>query len=604
LARVRSLERLGRILLALVLFLSAVLHFAWSEAVIFFGHPLRGEDLQTNLHPRLFLGSAQGTVLATFLAVIAIYWAAVAVVQWTSRRARFSVVSGGRLLAVAVAAALIAQLPLKAHLIETTRNPVVAILALMKENPWGQIRGEIEIPKPSYPLTAIRELAPRRRQFLDDAYPLAHVAPPRSPEALRLQRNGRPNIVFFLMEGIRDEEVGAYGGSLKNLTPNIDRLAREGIMIDDVYSVGSYTPEGELGVWYGLLASPYEIIIRTRPDVAVSGLPEILKANGWKSFVWVHPGDQTLYLSSRFYLHHGFRMLDGRDFAPSEPHTNWGYSDKALGRRGLEALDKTREPFAAMLLTVTNHHPFQLPSDASGAYRGLPEEKRGWVPVPGSEQLFGLHTVPMLKTVHYTDEALGYFMDEARKRPWFDNTIFVILGDHGLPITPLSGIASLHHFAGLRHRVPLIFYSPLLAGGKVIEGPASHADILPTLLGLFGVTSPRAGVGIDLFDPADRDPERPIVAVSPDARLISVVTATRAYHARFAPPTSGHIATFNEEFLIDPIADPRGLNNLVDQGDPALDRLRRAAKIYLEVYPWLLAEGRTGVPDEAIGNRQ
>jgi len=108
----------------------------------------------------------------------------------------------------------------------------------------------------------------------------------------------------------------------------------------------------------------------------------------------------------------------------------------------------------------------------------------------------------MLRTLHYTDEAIGYFFELARKQPWYARTVFVLTGDHGLPIAPLDGLRTFHRFIELRHRVPLIIFSPLLQGGKVVPGPASQIDLLPTLSGLFGVKGDQTGLGRDLLDPA------------------------------------------------------------------------------------------------------
>ena len=120
-----------------------------------------------------------------------------------------------------------------------------------------------------------------------------------------------------------------------------------------------------------------------------------------------------------------------------------------------------------MVLTITNHHPFQLPSDAGKPPLAIdvPEE-RGYMRLPGMHSLVGRHTVPMLRTMNYTDEAIGDFFEGARRRPWFSETIFVVTSDHGLPIAPLSGRMTTHRLEELRHRVPLLFYAPdLIAPG-------------------------------------------------------------------------------------------------------------------------------------------
>jgi lipoteichoic acid synthase len=333
-------------------------------------------------------------------------------------------------------------------------------------------------------------------------------------------------------------------------------------------------------------------VVRNRPDAALSGLPELLKQRGYQ-LLWVHPGDQSFYLSSTFYLRRGFKVSDGTSFPKWEPRTNWGYSDKALARHTIALLERAKQPFAAMMLTISNHHPFQLPSDA--------EPFRLRLPVSSAERerlredkLIGERTIPMFRTIHYSDEALGYFFAMARTKPWFSQTIFVIVGDHGTPTKPLHDIRSTHELMSLRHRVVMLFYSPLLPGGVRIPGPASQADVLPTLEGLLGSSGPRSGVGVDLLDPADREPQRPIISWNPEARTVTVTTSALSYHGVVGNLGSTPIE-FESETLIDPSSDPVGLEDLAEIR-PETERLREIARVYVDLYPYLIAAGRTGLP--------
>jgi hypothetical protein len=130
-----------------------------------------------------------------------------------------------------------------------------------------------------------------------------------------------------------------------------------------------------------------------------------------------------------------------------------------------------------------------------------------------------------------------------------------------------------------------------------VEGPASIADVPATLLGLLRIPSARAGLGVDLLDPGTHDPDRPVFSWNDEARLITVRTERRVYHARFH---AGSLSAPEEELLIDPAADPEGRRNLARTDPEALERLRRAARVYLEVYPRIVVEGRSGLPPSAI----
>ncbi|MEP6994985.1 MAG: LTA synthase family protein [Acidobacteriota bacterium] len=578
-------------------FALCLLHLIWSEIVTFFGHAIRARDLQVGLRPVLFLQSVRINIAFTLAALLALSFL---LIPWTARRARRAGqtwATAPRLLVLSVVAVGLSRVGLPIHQSETARNPVVAFAVLIHDWPATDAQGLFRIPKPTFTELSLRYLAPRfpPRDFFNDAFPLAYRSPARSPKAPRIPQGIKPNLVFILMEGVRSEEIGVYGGIVPGLTPNLDELARQGTRVHRFYSNGNHTPEGELALWYGLLPSPYEVMLTTRAGVPMTGLPEMLRSLGWKSFLWIHNGDQNFYSRDRFYLPRGFRTIDGKDFPPNEPRTSWGFSDRTLMRHALKALDVTEEPFAAMVLTVSNHHPFQLPSDAQTRMAGLPAEQRGFQPFGSEGLMVGMHTVPMLKTIHYTDEAIGYFFGLARTRPWFANTVFVIASDHGLPIAPLEGVHTLHRLLELRHRVPLIIYSPLLPPGKVVPGPASQIDVLPTLAGLFGIPV-QPGLGRDLLDPDSEDPERPVITWTRDAEAISIITKNRAYHRMLGNENPIRFDDSDEEILVDPVRDPEGEIDLMNTPGNGAELFARAAHRYFDVYPWLVVEGRSGLP--------
>jgi len=592
--RGRSADVGRGVLVSISLILTAIA-IVLSEAVAYFGHVLHSDNLHLGLHPRMMSGSLEGGAAERMAVIFVCYVMAILLANWRASHAASTWVTIPRLLMIVGAGIISTMVMPYIHLSETTRSPAVQLLELVRENRRSeQLHGRITVPRPTFPLVSIRELMPPlHRQFVDDRYPLAYVPPKRSPTAPRLAATMKPNVVIILMESLRTREVGAYGSRIAGMTPNFDALAKKGILIDDAYSTGGYTPEGELGAWYGLLASPYEIVIRNRPDAVISGLPDMLEACGY-NLLWAHPGDQTLYLSSRFYEHRGFHVTDGASFGTDEPRTNWGYSDKALARHTIHLLDRAREPFAAMELTISNHHPYQLPSDASPFPLRLPVTQEELEQL-SRNKWFGQRYTPMLRTIHYTDEALGDFFRMAERTAWFKRTIFVIVGDHGSPVPTVDYISSDHELLELRHEVAMLIYSPMLKGGYRISGPASQADIEPTIAGLLRINEPRAGVGVDLLDPIDRDQDRPVISWTPESHTVTVHTRAFAYHAVVEALGSNPVE-FSREVLIDRHTDPDGMNNLAGERPEEREKLRRMAKVYVELYPYLIAAGRSGVP--------
>ncbi|HYM63034.1 MAG TPA: LTA synthase family protein [Thermoanaerobaculia bacterium] len=568
-----------------------ILQIARSQAVIFFGGAIRAEDLRRGVPLLMVQRSLIGTpglILAASLLVLLLVMS----VSWrASKRSDRRWVVRPLYEALFLLAALITFLSRSLILPGLAENPMLAVFVNMPERAVTEARARSEITAPAISELSIRELAPESppRDYLDPEYPLSYL-PHDPPVALAF----KPNIVFVVLESLRAEEVGCYGADPPGLTPNIDELARDGIRVDPAYSAGSYTAAAEVALWYGLPPLPGEILMASRPEVTLAGLPEILNEAGWKRFLWIHNGDSNFYGRDRFYPRRGIHTVDGRSFSPSDPRTNWGFSDRALARNAVTALSHLQEPFASMILTVSNHHPFELPKDA-GPPPPLPPRAPMEAPVfPGSEVILRNRAPSQAQTVHYSDQAVGELFRAAKQQPWFKHTIFIITGDHGTPVAPYQRpVLSLHTLVELRHRVPFIVYSPLLKGGQTIAGPASHLDILPTLFAAAGVTLPRDGIGANLLDPS-LSKDRIIPMWDAQERTLTLASGPWYYHARYAeakPFTEQSPA----ETLVNVDYDNGGTVNYLAKQPALVRRFRSAARIYLTVYPWLVVSNRSGV---------
>ena len=564
-----------------------VLQVVRGEAVIFFGEAVRPEDLHRDVSLTVLLRSVSGPaaslLVLTALTLPFVLW--VWEHQKLTRALRF--VRFAVMLVIITFGAIIGAIAERFVRGEgLARNPVVALFMIEREMRVAPTT-LFERARPRLPITSIRDFVPSGlpRTYLDPRYPLAYL-PGRVPMPINMPPGMKPNIVLFLMESVRASEVGCYGAEPSNITPNLDALARDGIRVEDMYSSGTYTASAELALWYGLPPTPREILITSRPRVAIDGLPEILRSAGWNTMMWLHNGDLDFYRRDMFYLPRGFHVVDARSFPRDDPATNWGYSDRSLARHSITALTRAKEPFAAMVLTVTNHHMFQLPTDA---------EPRLLLPPHHSDRKH-VRVDDMLQTVHYTDEAVGDFMREARTKPWFKHTIFVFTGDHGLTVPPFGKVIDTEQQVfNLLHRVPLIIYSPMITHPAVLHGPASQVDVMPTILALANVDIPRVGLGANLF--ALRNIHDRIVPLwGAHNRSISLAGEDVVYHAQYDSDLPFDSQTPNET-LYDIRHDPNGYNNILNEVPEAeLERFRHLRDVYLTVYPWIVVNGRSGTP--------
>ena len=576
-----------RKLLGGYILLRATLFFVWSEVIIYFGHPPRRLDLDVGLRPSFYIESVRGRLGAEALLILVFV---VIFVVWASRSARRATrawITIPKLIALELASASIFLTPLPSFN-ESARGPIVGLVELLRKRERFGRASRLRDAEPLAAAAGLRVLAspePSARA-MDPRYPFAFDPLYTRPS---LPTGSRPNIVFLMLEGLRSEEVGAFGGAPARLTPNLDRLASRGIRFERAYSPGTHTSEGELAYWYGLLPTPGRSFMPNHAATPVTGLPEILRSLGWRNFAWMYGGNLTFFERDTFYGVRGFRYFDGSDFAPSDPRTSWGFSDRSLARRAPAILNALREPFAAMVVTISNHHPFSLPSDDRS-----PFDFREIDPI-----CYGHYTRRMLATVHYTDEAVGDFFARIVHEPWYSRTIFVIGGDHGLPVEPV-GISAPTPFLveELQHRIPLMLFSPLFPGQRTISGPTSEVDIMPTLLGLVAPGHPRAGVGADVLGPPPS--QHPIALWSDRTRTVSIVFSTRTYRAVVSENslTTGRAEIVGERW-VDPSTDPRGERDLSTLEPREVAHARVLAVRYFNEYPILVESGHSGLPPAA-----
>jgi phosphoglycerol transferase MdoB-like AlkP superfamily enzyme len=300
-------------------------------------------------------------------------------------------------------------------------------------------------------------------------------------------RDDPPNVVVIIMESFSARFVGAVG-SPDDCTPEFNRLARDGILFDRCFSAGTHTHQANVAVSAGFPNLPgYEALMQNYTDgmQPFDSLPQTLKRRGYAT-TFLYNGDFSWENMEGFFRVQGIDRFIGRQsFGARNYHDRtWGVSDKDLLDRADEEFGKAKGPFYATILTLSNHVPFDLPK-----------------PLPVAEVTgHGKMDKPMTG-IRYADWAIGQFFQKARRQPYFRNTLFVLVGDHGFSVHPI-----LTELRLLRFHVPLLFYAPDLLRGQArrCHTVAGQVDIAPTILGLLGDTGPHQHWGRDLFAlPAD-----------------------------------------------------------------------------------------------------
>jgi phosphoglycerol transferase MdoB-like AlkP superfamily enzyme len=326
---------------------------------------------------------------------------------------------------------------------------------------------------------------------------------------LLLRRDpARPmNVVVILMESFAGRHTGALGAP-GGITPAFDALCRQGILFERAFSNGTHTHQG---VFASLASFPnlpgFEYLMKTmEAKQEFSGIPELLDRAGYQS-IFLYNGLFSWDNKEGFFRQHGMDRFVGREdyINPTFVDPVWGVSDYDVFMRANEEFRMlaAKGPFFGAILTLSNHSPFNLPD-----------------PLPFARITTGDDMELRLNSMRYADWALGEFFRQAQGEEWFQNTLFVLTGDHGFGTVPPITEMRLD-----RQHVPLLFYSPALDPAAVgrRRTVASQVDIGPSVLGLLGLELPHQAWGRNLFAPGLKDDGFAVVKPSGGEDMVALI---------------------------------------------------------------------------------
>jgi phosphoglycerol transferase MdoB-like AlkP superfamily enzyme len=284
----------------------------------------------------------------------------------------------------------------------------------------------------------------------------------------------KTNVLIIIWESFTAKVVQSLGGAA-GVTPQFERLAREGILFTQVYASGNRSDKGMVSILSGYPAQPTQSIIKIPTKTAA--LPSItrsLKDNGY--FTSFYYGGETEFANMKsYFLLQGFdRILDKNSFEQKDMNSKWGAHDHVVLNRLLKDLDETKSPFFTTLFTLSSHEPFEVPGKTA-------------IPGRDTEHLF-------LNSHHYTDEAIGNFIESAKTKSWWDNTLVIIIADHGHPLPEKpAGKANEFH-------IPMLWLGGALEKRNIrIDSLCSQTDLASTLLNQLHMPSQAFPWSNDIF---------------------------------------------------------------------------------------------------------
>ena len=275
-------------------------------------------------------------------------------------------------------------------------------------------------------------------------------------------RPGAPvNVLLIIWESFTEKAIHAKVNG-EEVTPNFNRLKQEGIYFSNIYASGDRTSKGVPAILSGYPALPVGSVIQNpAKSNKLQLLSGLYKQRGY-STPFFYGGEPEFANIKSYLLHGGYDpIIDKSAFAAADMNSKWGAHDGVVAQRVLLELQRINKPFFGTWLTLSSHEPFETP---------VPTVIHG-------EDI----TNKFLNSLHYTDAVIGDFIEQCKKQAWWNNTVIVMIGDHGHP-KPETG-----HRAD-NFRTPMLWLGGALKQtNKVVTHVGSQIDLATTLSSQFGI---------------------------------------------------------------------------------------------------------------------
>ncbi|HEX6334228.1 MAG TPA: sulfatase-like hydrolase/transferase [Flavisolibacter sp.] len=300
---------------------------------------------------------------------------------------------------------------------------------------------------------------------------------------------GTPNVVLVLCESFSMYKSSMSGNPL-NTTPYFDALAKEGVFFDRCFTPHFSTARGLFATLTGIPDVQLSKF-STRNPQAIDQHTIINDFKDYRKFYFLGGSPSFNNFEGLVKNIGGVDMITEGKFS-CKPKDVWGISDQDLFNEANKVLRKQQDPFFAIIQTADNHRPFTIPQNAAGF------EKKKLT----SEELkrYGFESNEEYNAFRYFDYCIAGFMEAARKEPYFDNTLFVFIGDHGVSGDATAVYPQVWTSNRLtEEHVPLLFYYPSKLPPARHSEVVSQIDVLPTVAGIAGRAYTNTTLGRDLL---------------------------------------------------------------------------------------------------------
>ena len=406
-------------------------------------------------------------------------------------------------------------------------NPFQSFLSTMK---FRATSFDLKKVKESYPLIAnflgIKGATENNLSYLRDVVYTDTLAP-------------RPNVILVICESFSSYKSSMLSNPL-NPSPYFNSLCNEGVYFERCFTPSFGTARG---VWATITGIPDVERPKTasRNPLAVDQHTIINDFKGYDKFYFL--GGSTTWANIRGLLTNnieGVKIYEGGDFK-SKTEDVWGISDKNLFLEASAILEEKRKPFFAIIQTADNHRPYTIPEEDLKEFKKVNFDRDSLVK-------YGFENNEELNAFRYMDYSIQKFMEATSKTKYFENTIFVFVGDHGIAGNAENILPKSYTQQNLlAEHVPLLFYSKKLLAPKKIFDVCSQIDILPSVATIAKQSYKNTTLGRSLFDSVIL-PKYAFIA-DPDRNSIGVV-GNEYYFVKYKSGPSKFVSILNNDEVV------------------------------------------------------
>lgn len=465
-------------------------------------------------------------LIATFIATVIIYWL---IIRWFKNiqqstfnghvLTKFSIGSVFALLLGLGVFGRLNQYPLRWSDAFAFDDNFKANLAL---NPVQSFLSTLKFINSGYDIRKVKKYYPLMVKYLNIQHPdSAHLNYQRINEVAKL--TNPVNVVVVICESFSAYKSSMWDNPL-NTTPYFNKMCQEGIFFDRCFTPAYGTARGVWAVITGIPDVEYPTTSSRNPAY-VDQHSIINDYKGYQKFYFI--GGSSSWANIRGVLTNNIDSLhlyEQGDYS-SKAVDVWGISDKKLFLEANNVLSKQTHPFFAVIQTADNHRPYTIPQEDRKEFllKNYPAD---------TLKKYGFQSNDELNAFRYTDFSFQKFIEAAKKESYFNNTIFVFVGDHGIRGDAGNMFPKAWETDGLTtQHVPLLFYAPSLLSPQRIDRTCSQLDLIPSVSALAKISYNNTTLGKDLFDSSLTDIRFKNTAFifDPGIKQIGIVTDDYCY---------------------------------------------------------------------------